>query len=313
MKTRSHMIVTAISATFVLLMGIGDEAVARGRRWRRSRGGGGGGFSRSGAASSGSFSSGAGRSGSMSGGSSAASASRSSGRSQSAQTGSTNRSAASQTASTNKAAAQQSRQSASSANQAQRQSSSSQNQAQRQQYSNENVETRQQGATSRTQSRQQTAQSNKGAYYGSGYHPPAGAYPTPAARAARADYYDDNNWDDGEVAAVAVGAVAVGAVAGYAAGQSSQSYHDRGHQRTSALGFRRSAVQSEHHSGQRCDLLSMRFQLVYPGLRQQWRHLYARAGALIGNGAGLERKSCRLCWCATSCWFMLIQLKQLIR
>ena len=36
MKTRSHMIVTAISATFVLLMGIGDEAVARG-------GGGGGG------------------------------------------------------------------------------------------------------------------------------------------------------------------------------------------------------------------------------------------------------------------------------
>ena len=30
MKTRSHMIVTAISATFVLLMGIGDEAVARG-------------------------------------------------------------------------------------------------------------------------------------------------------------------------------------------------------------------------------------------------------------------------------------------
>lgn len=41
-------IVTAISATFVLLMGIGDEAVARG-------GGGGSGFSRSGAASSGSF------------------------------------------------------------------------------------------------------------------------------------------------------------------------------------------------------------------------------------------------------------------
>ena len=39
MKTRSHMIVTAISATFVLLMGIGDEAVARG-------GGGGGGGSR---------------------------------------------------------------------------------------------------------------------------------------------------------------------------------------------------------------------------------------------------------------------------
>ena len=30
MKTESYMIVTAISATFVLLMGIGDEAVARG-------------------------------------------------------------------------------------------------------------------------------------------------------------------------------------------------------------------------------------------------------------------------------------------
>ena len=95
MKTRSHMIVTAISATFVLLMGIGDEAVARGGGGGGggSRGGGGGGFSRSGAASSGSLSSGAGRSGSMSGGSSAASASRASGRSQAAQTGSTNRSA----------------------------------------------------------------------------------------------------------------------------------------------------------------------------------------------------------------------------
>jgi hypothetical protein len=54
MKTRSYMIVTAISATFVLLMSIGDEAVARGGGGGGggiSRGGGGGGgFSRSGAA-----------------------------------------------------------------------------------------------------------------------------------------------------------------------------------------------------------------------------------------------------------------------
>jgi hypothetical protein len=71
----------------------------------------------------------------------------------------------------------------------------SQNQAQRQSASNENVNTRQQGATTRSQSRQQTAQNYQG-------------------------HYDDNNWDDGEVAAVAIGAAAIGAMAGYAAGES---------------------------------------------------------------------------------------------
>ena len=56
MKTKSYMIVTAISATFVLLTGIGDEAVARG-------GGGGGGFSRGGGGSGGGFSRGGGGAG----------------------------------------------------------------------------------------------------------------------------------------------------------------------------------------------------------------------------------------------------------
>jgi hypothetical protein len=75
----------------------------------------------------------------------------------------------------------------------------SQSQAQRQQYSNENVATRQQGSTARAQDRQQAAQSYHGGY--------------------SSDYHDDNNWDDGEVAAVAVGAAAIGAMAGYASGQ----------------------------------------------------------------------------------------------
>jgi hypothetical protein len=53
MNTKPYFIVTAITATIVLLMGSMDDAVARGH------GGGlsGGGFSRSGAAASGSFSS----------------------------------------------------------------------------------------------------------------------------------------------------------------------------------------------------------------------------------------------------------------
>lgn len=34
-------------------------------------------------------------------------------------------------------------------------------------------------------------------------------------------YHDDDDWDDGEVAAVAIGAAAIGAVAGYAAGEAS--------------------------------------------------------------------------------------------
>ena len=62
---------------------------------------------------------------------------------------------------------------------------------------------RQQGYTERTDARQQTAQSYQGAYHGGGY------------------YEGDDDWDDGEVAAVAVGAAALGAVGGYAAGQSS--------------------------------------------------------------------------------------------
>ena len=108
-----------------------------------------------------------------------------------------------------KTANQTQRQSAASQSQAQRQSYSSQKQAQRQQYSNTNV-----------QSRQTTAQNDQGTYYGSGYHPPAGSYPPPAARA---EYYDEHTWDDGEVAAVGVGAAALGAVGGYAAGKSSAS------------------------------------------------------------------------------------------
>ena len=42
-------------------------------------------------------------------------------------------------------------------------------------------------------------------------------------------------------------------------------------------------MQSEHDSGQWRDLLSMWYRLVYSGLREHWRHLYARAGALLGN------------------------------
>jgi hypothetical protein len=99
-----------------------------------------------------------------------------------------------------------------------RQSAASQNQAQRQQYSNQNVETRQQGSTDRTQSRQATVQ-NSGAYYSGGYRPPPAGY----SAAARADYYDEHTWDDGEVAAVGLGAAAVGAMAGYAAGNSQSS------------------------------------------------------------------------------------------
>lgn len=142
----------------------------------------------------------------MSAGSSAASASRASSRSDAAQSASANRSQAYSTASTNRATTQQSRQSTSTVNQAQRQDSRSQNQSQRQQYSNENVETRQQGATSRSQNRQEAAQSYQG-NRPAGYYPPSGQY-------------DENNWDDGEVAAVAVGAAAIGAMAGYAAGES---------------------------------------------------------------------------------------------
>jgi hypothetical protein len=115
--------------------------------------------------------------------------------------------------STNRATTQQNRASTSTENQSQRQDAAYQNQSQRQAASNQNVSTRQQGATTRTQSRQQTAQNYQG-NYPAGYHPPAGYYPPPQG------YYDNNNWDDGEVAAVAVGAAAVGAMAGYAAGQS---------------------------------------------------------------------------------------------
>lgn len=66
MNTKPYFVVTAITATIVLLIVSMDDAVARGRGG--GGGGGRGGFSRSGAAASGSFSSSAGRAGSLSAG-----------------------------------------------------------------------------------------------------------------------------------------------------------------------------------------------------------------------------------------------------
>lgn len=43
------------------------------------------------------------------------------------------------------------------------------------------------------------------------------------------------------------------------------------------------ALHPQHNSCQRRDLLSMRFRLVYPGIWQQRRRLYARAGAVLGS------------------------------
>jgi len=113
------------------------------------------------------------------------------GRSQTAQTAS--RSQAAQTASTNRAGTREVQQQA-----------SSENVGSRQEGRTDRTESRQEGSTERTQARQETAQSYAGHYDDHGHY-----------------YSDGDDWDNGEVAAVAIGAAVVGGVVGYAAGQSS--------------------------------------------------------------------------------------------
>lgn len=121
--------------------------------------------------------------------------SRTAARSQTAQTAS--RSQAAQTASTNRAGTREGRQQASSENVRSRQAGRS-----------ERTEDRQQGMTDRTEARAETRETY--AEHHGGYYDDHGHY-----------YGDGDDWDDGEVAALALGAAVLGGVVGYAAGESS--------------------------------------------------------------------------------------------
>lgn len=84
-----------------------------------------------------------------------------------------------------------------------RQQASGENVEPRQEGRTDRTEYRQEGHTDRTKARQLTAQSQS--HHGHGNH------------------YDNDDWDDGEVAAIAIGAAALGAMGGYVAGESSAS------------------------------------------------------------------------------------------
>lgn len=188
MTTKPYLIIAAISVAFIFLIVTVNDTAARGGGGggggARAGGAHGGGFSRGGPAASGSLSAGSRQAGARS---SSASASTMAGRSQTAQTAS--RSQAAQTASTNRAGTREGQQQA-----------SSENVGSRQEGRTDRTESRQEGATERSQGRQETAQ----------HYDDHGHY-----------YSDGDDWDDGEVAAVAIGAALVGGAVGYAAGQSS--------------------------------------------------------------------------------------------